>query len=77
MSRNERKKLLKTLADMGTALSEATAVAESLVATATESQALAQRSAAVAESWRRLAEAAENRPAVVEVVLVPCCGDVN
>ncbi len=77
MSRNERKKLLKTLTDMSAALSEATAVAESAVAALDETRALLDRGAAVAESWRHLCEAAQSKPAEIEIVLVPGCEWVN
>ena len=74
---NEKRKLLKTLADMSTALKQSMEVAESAVSALAETQALLSRSTANAESWRQLCEAAQNRPVVVEIVLVPYSEQVN
>ncbi|MGA8761819.1 MAG: hypothetical protein WB562_02930 [Candidatus Sulfotelmatobacter sp.] len=78
MQRNEKKKLLKTLADLSTALREAAAVAEAAVATATATQALLARSESNAEQWRQLCEAAQ-RPVSVSVPdeIKPLNGWVN
>jgi hypothetical protein len=71
MKRNEKRKLLKALVDLQGALKQSLEVTESAVSIAAETKALLDKSAALAEQWRGLYEAAQNRPVVVEIVLVP------
>jgi hypothetical protein len=80
MRRNEKRKLLRALADLGTALREATAVAESAVSALADTQGLLSQSEANADQWRRLCQTAQNRPVVVESVsdqIKPVNGWVN
>ena len=77
MRRNEQRKLLKALADLQDALKQSLEVTESAVSALGETQALLVRSEANAKSWRQLCEAAQNRPGVVEIVLVPNCEWAN
>jgi hypothetical protein len=56
MRRNEKTRLLKALADMSTALGEATAVAELAVAALVETAAQRDLALGSAESWRSLWE---------------------
>lgn len=70
MRRNERK-LLKAIEGLNAALKRLLEVAEAAISIAAETKALLAQSDALAEQWRQLCEAAQNRPVVVEVVLVP------
>lgn len=77
MKRNEKRKLAKVIADLNAALKQSLEVAESAVLIAAETKALLDKSAALAEQWRGLYEAAQNRQVVVEPVLVPDCKWMN
>ena len=77
MRRNEKRKLAKVIADLNAALRQSLKVTESAVSALGETQALLVRSEANADQWRQLCEAAQNRPVVVEIVLVPNCAWAN
>lgn len=78
MKRNEKRKLLKALADLQGALKQSLEVSESAVSIAAETKALLERSEANADRWQKLYEAAQ-RPASVSLPdeIKPVNGWVN
>jgi hypothetical protein len=61
-TQNEKRKVIKALADMSAALKQSLAVAESAVSALAETKALLYQSTALAEQWRKLFESEHSRP---------------